>query len=1042
MNEPVPIAEELFEEALELSPEQRSAFLEKACRDSPELRRSVEALLDENDRLKSFLAEPLFAAVETQRDAATAANGSPFLAAGTRLGRYSIVEPLGSGGMGVVYRARDEKLERSVAIKILGAGVLLGEEARRHFRREALALAKLNHPHIAAVYDAGQQDGIDYIVMECVQGESLAARIKAGTLSVKEATSIALQVAEAVEEAHEQGVIHRDLKPANVMITPRGHAKVLDFGLAKLFAVSDTDATLSFAETRGVLGTPLYMSPEQVHGRRVDERTDLWSLGVLYYESLAGRTPFQGSSGLEILRAVTEKAPAPLRTLRPDVPPEAEAIVARSLEKQPGKRYASAAEMRSDLSDLLMRMTATNPMLSGPAKRMPRVLIAAGVLVATVLAALGGWQYHRFAQRRWAREEAIPRIASLLNAKKTLAAFLLLEKAQKILPSDPQLRETAEENTSTVSVTSTPSGATVEMQDYLTPKGEWYRLGTTPLQNVRIPNGYFRWKITKPGVGEMIEAPETSAKMDFPLASFHSAPAGMVYTSGRKWTTYVAFVGWVGPYKLPSYYIDQYEVTNHEYQRFVDSGGYEKQQYWPDHFAQNGSDIPWEHAMAQFRDTTGRAGPSTWAGGHFPDGQADLPVSGVSWFEASAYAAYAGKSLPTMAQFFEAAPPDVAEYTVAVSNISNSAPAAVGAYQGVGPYGTYDMAGNVREWIANTVDGDLRFILGGYWKSPGYLYADPEALSPFDRSDVNGFRCVRNLGSMPEGAVKPIQPMMRDFANFKPVSDEVFRAYQLLYAYQKTPLNAKSEGVIKETRDWREEKVSFDAAYNGERMAAYLFLPKNIHPPYQTVLFFPSARVMFLPDNSRELGDIKFFDYILQSGRAVLYPIYEDTYERRVKYSLPGGAQNLELTTDWYKDAGRSLDYLATRRDIDSSKLAYLGVSMGSADGVIIATLLQDRLKTAILLDGGYFLGRPPPGGDQADFAPRMKKPVLMVNGRYDFTFPVEKAQNPLFRMLGTPETDKRHVILETPHDVTEDRGRLTKEVLDWLDRYLGRVSG
>ena len=1042
MNEPEPNAEELFGEALELSPERRSAFLEKACRDSPELRRSVEALLDENDRLSISLAEPLFQAAETQRDGAAAANGSPFLPAGTRLGRYSIVEPLGSGGMGVVYRARDEKLERSVAIKILAAGVLLGPEARRHFRREALALAKLNHPYIAAVYDAGQQDGIDYIVMECVQGESLAARIKAGALSVKEATSIALQVAEAVEEAHEQGVIHRDLKPANVMITPRGHAKVLDFGLAKLFAVSETDATLSFAETRGILGTPLYMSPEQVHGRGVDERTDLWSLGVLYYESLAGRTPFQGSSGLEILRAVAERPPAPIRTLRPDVPAEAEAIVSRSLEKQPEKRYASAAEMRSDLSNLLMRLTATNPVLSGRAKPMSRILITAGVLVAMVLVMLGGWQYHRFSQRRWAREEATPRIASLLNAKRSLAAFLLIEKAQKILPSDAQLRQIAEENTSPVSITSTPAGATVEMQDYLTPKGEWYRLGTTPLQNVRIPNGYFRWKISKQDFGEMIEAPETSAKMNFALASFRSAPKGMTYVPGRTWTTYVAFIGWVGPYKLPPYYIDQYEVTNREYQRFVDSGSYEKRQYWPNHFTQNGHEVPWQQAMADFRDTSGRAGPSTWAGGHYPDGQADLPVSGVSWFEASAYAAYAGKSLPTVAQFFEAAPPDEAEYTVAVSNISNSAPAAVGAYPGVGPYGTYDMAGNVREWIANTVDGELRFILGGYWKSPSYLYADPEALSPFDRSDVNGFRCVRNLGSMPEDVVKPIERVTRDFASFKPVSDEVFRAYQLLYAYQKTPLNAKSEGVIKETRDWREEKVSFDAAYNGERMAAYLFLPKNVQPPYQTLLFFPSARVMFLPDDSRELGDIKFFDYILQSGRAVLYPVYEDTYERRVKYSLPGGAQNVGLTTDWYKDAARSLDYLATRKDIDNTKLAYLGVSMGSADGVIIATLLQDRLKTTILLDGGYFLGQPPPGGDQADFAPRMKKPVLMVNGRYDFTFPVEKAQDPLFRMLGTPEADKRHVILETPHDVTEDRGQLTKVVLDWLDHYLGRVGG
>ena len=181
---------------------------------------------------------------------------------GTSLGRYTILELLGAGAMGVVYRARDERLERTVAIKVLTPGVLAGDESRRRFRKEALALAKLNHAHIAAVYDVGEQDGVDYLVMELVQGESLATRIQAGPIPAQEATSILLQVAEALEEAHEQGVIHRDLKPANVMVTPKGNAKVLDFGLAKLFAPIASDATMSFAETKEMAGTPLYMSPE------------------------------------------------------------------------------------------------------------------------------------------------------------------------------------------------------------------------------------------------------------------------------------------------------------------------------------------------------------------------------------------------------------------------------------------------------------------------------------------------------------------------------------------------------------------------------------------------------------------------------------------------------------------------------------------------------------------------------------------------------------------------------------------------------------
>lgn len=594
-----------------------------------------------------------------------------------------------------------------------------------------------------------------------------------------------------------------------------------------------------------------------------------------------------------------------------------------------------------------------------------------------------------------------------------------------------------------MNIGSLPSGASVEIQDYLSPDGPWHRLGMTPIRNIRIPNGYFRWRVSKPGAGDLIVAPQTGPEMNFPLDSLKTVPSGMVFSPGGEWAEYVGFIGWAGPYKLPPYYVDRYEVTNREYQEFVDNGGYEKQQYWLEKFTQSGRPLLWNEAVAQFRDSTGRPGPSTWVGGHYPEGQADFPVSGVSWFEASAYAVYAGKQLPVMAQWFQMGPPDVAAYTVQDSNIAGNALAPVGAFKGLGPYGTYDLAGNVREWVANPVDDDLRFILGGSWKSPSYLYSDPEALSPFDRSGTNGFRCVRNVGPMPEDAAMPVRRAGRDFSKFKPVSDDVFHAYELLYQYSKSPLNAKVEGVVKETVDWREEKVSFDAAYNGERMSAYLFLPKNVHPPYQTVLFFPSARVMFLPDshNSRVLGDVKFFDYIIQSGRAVMYPIYEDTYERRTKSHLPGGAQSIELTTDWYKDAARSLDYLATRPDIDSTKVAYLGVSMGSADGVIIATLLQDRLKTTIFLDGGYFLDTPPPGGDQADFAPRMKKPVLMVNGRYDYDFSLEKAQNPLFAMLGTPEKDKLHVVLDTPHDVTEQRPQLVKAVLDWLDKYLGRVS-
>src|SRR5580704_3561814 len=277
---------------------------------------------------------------------------------GTHLGPYTILALLGQGGMGEVYRARDERLQRDVAVKVLPHGVLSDEAARNRFRKEALALARLSHPNIAAVFDVGEQDGADYLVMECVPGEPLSQKLSSGLLPTKEIVSLAVQVAGALEEAHEQGVIHRDLKPSNIMVTPKGHVKVLDFGLAKLLEPAGArEVTVSFAETRGPVGTILYMSPEQAEGKEVDSRTDLWSLGVVLYESLVGKQPFQGASAVAILRAITGETPKSVRQLRPDTPQEMDRIVEHALEKDSSKRYQSASEMSRDLSAELLKLS-------------------------------------------------------------------------------------------------------------------------------------------------------------------------------------------------------------------------------------------------------------------------------------------------------------------------------------------------------------------------------------------------------------------------------------------------------------------------------------------------------------------------------------------------------------------------------------------------------------------------------------------------------------------------------------------------------------
>ena len=409
-------------------------------------------------------------------------------------------------------------------------------------------------------------------------------------------------------------------------------------------------------------------------------------------------------------------------------------------------------------------------------------------------------------------------------------------------------------------------------------------------------------------------------------------------------------------------------------------------------------------------------------------------MSGVSWYEAAAYAAFAGKSLPVFAQSLKLTGENFDRYVEPFSNLSSDL-AAVGRSEDVGPFGTYDMVGSVREWSWNAAGDGLRYLLGRQASS----YA-PETLPPFDRSPLNGFRCVRNAGPIPAEAMAPKTRLLRDFSKTAPVSDAMFRVYRDMYAYDKTPLHATVETVPDPGQDWTKQKITFDAAYGRERVTAFLFLPKNARPPFQTVVFCPSARVNILTD-SANLGDLTFMDYVVQSGRAVMYPIYEGLYERRSAVSpVRGSDLQRDRLIHWSKDLGRSIDYLATRPDLDVTQLGYLGVSQGSGWGVML-TAIETRLKTVVFLDGGFFQWEHPIAGmDQADFAPRIHVPVLMVNGRYDATFPKAAAQDPLFRMLGTPAADKLPVVFDTPHDVRLRRTDLVKNVLGWFDKYLGPV--
>jgi eukaryotic-like serine/threonine-protein kinase len=278
------------------------------------------------------------------------------LASGSKLGPYEIVGPLGAGGMGEVYRARDTRLERTVAIKILPPQLSDDPLRKQRFEREAKTISSLNHPHICVLYDVGSQEGVDYLVMECMEGETLAKRLEKGPLPLEQTLKYGAQIADALDKAHRSGVVHRDLKPSNIMVTLPG-AKLLDFGLAKpaisldsLATVTATAAKPSPATEQGtIVGTFQYMSPEQVEGKELDGRSDIFSLGAVLYEMLTEQLAFAGKSQLSVASAILEKEPAPISSLKPMTPPVLEHAVKKCLAKLPDERWQSASDLASEL---------------------------------------------------------------------------------------------------------------------------------------------------------------------------------------------------------------------------------------------------------------------------------------------------------------------------------------------------------------------------------------------------------------------------------------------------------------------------------------------------------------------------------------------------------------------------------------------------------------------------------------------------------------------------------------------------------------------
>lgn len=1004
-----------------------------------------------------------------------------------RVSHYRILRELGKGGMGEVYLAEDEELGRKVALKFLAPGAEDEQLASRRLVREARTAASLDHPYICKIYEINESGDRPFIAMEYVEGRTLEESLEEGPPSRTDALRVATEILEALSFAHERGVVHRDLKPANVMVTPDGHVKVMDFGLATHVLVDDEDRsqveTLTKLTREGTtLGTLAYMAPEQLRGEAVDARADLFAYGIVLFETLTGEHPFLGSTATRTASAILagEADWKPLERKEP--PPELRQLLESLLANDPPRRIGSAAEARRVLESIRMAESpASWREFVRPLRR--RRVVAAIAAVVAILATVVVWRTG-VSQRRDRALELVARAEEKREAESYAEAYDLAVRAEKILGDHPRLEPLWPEVADRVTVTSQPSGTRVTLQRYRPGAEEQpasFVAGKTPLEDLRIARIDHRMVVEREGHiplerivssklqrarARLFPATEDEGRaleLAVELAAAPEAPEEMVFVPGDSHSLTRGAVQSDEETDLADYFIDRYEVSNEQYRDFILAGGYSTPSLWQDLLAARQIDdvtpVSFREAVRDFRDRTGLPGPRDWTDQRYPEGRADHPVTGVSWYEAAAYCAFAGKRLPTFYEWERAALPDgwhpqgiVLPWGFRPSdkpqplraNFLGNGTEPVGSYPfGVSPYGAYDMAGNVAEWCLNRRRGGYQ-AAGGSWADPLYIFTDGGTSLPVDeRTDSVGFRCALSPGAAAESqGIHPLGGETRT-VRMSPVDDATFESFLSHYRYDRSPVDGELLERV-ESPDWIREKLRLRPA-TGDPILAYLYLPQRAARPVQSLFYAPGSGVFMGRSLANEVEMV--MGPHLRAGRAVFavvpkgargpsWPGLADSEPARApKGSVAYRDKMLLFVREWRV----GLDYLTSREDLDETGIAYFGVSWGASVAGILLTAVEERFGAVVFVAGGIHPtdAQSLPEVNPVNFAPRVEQPKLLVNGRHDAVFPVETTVHPLVELWPEPKTVE---VVDGPHlPPVESRVPI---INGWLDEIMGPTTG